>query len=350
MVLLIPGAALATSEARNCPIEPTQNVRISSGIVLAGSNCALSTGADLDSYQYSANIGDTYQIAFAIALDDTSKGDVCLELYDPNQQGIGKWCTGGSTKAIVVSPKAAGTGLYTVVLSEQLGWDVTMKYEFSLRRLYPPGTDGHPIAVGQSVTDEINPATDTDIFTFQGATTGTYRFTVGTVGNTADVCVNVSSPDGTAFPTRCTGGSTRSFQMDITPVQNGTHVVEVWESTWRTTIGYNLGLECLLGNCGLGPACTLTDTLTYDSASATLSMKFTVGNRFAATWNTWLTYQNTMESLWSEARSNTDPPVILTRTRSALPKSGKVGVLSTLTTPSKGIVCNSWTTIDTGTP
>ena len=38
---LIPRAAFAASEARDCPAEPTQNVPIASGFVYAGPNCII---------------------------------------------------------------------------------------------------------------------------------------------------------------------------------------------------------------------------------------------------------------------------------------------------------------------
>jgi hypothetical protein len=97
-----------------------------------------------------------------------------------------------------------------------------------------------------------------------------------------------------------------------------------------------------------GP-CTLTDSLTYNATTGTLTMKFTVGNTVATTWNAWLTDQNNIESLFSIAQSITNPPVVVSKTAS-LSKEGTVGVLSTLTTSTKGIFCSSYAQINTGTP
>jgi hypothetical protein len=95
--------------------------------------------------------------------------------------------------------------------------------------------------------------------------------------------------------------------------------------------------------------CTLKDTAKYTATSGTLTMNFTVGNTSAATWNAWLTDQNTTIQLFSISQPITNPPVAITKTTS-LSKEGKVGVLSTLTTPTKGIICSSWEQIATGTP
>jgi hypothetical protein len=95
--------------------------------------------------------------------------------------------------------------------------------------------------------------------------------------------------------------------------------------------------------------CTLKDTAKYSVTSSTLTMKFTLGNTSAATWNAWLTDQNTATQLFSISQPITNPAVVITKTAS-LPKEGKVGVLSTLTTTTQGIICSSWVQVATGTP
>jgi hypothetical protein len=96
--------------------------------------------------------------------------------------------------------------------------------------------------------------------------------------------------------------------------------------------------------------CTLSDNLSYNATSNTLTMKFTVGNQETSpvTWNAWLPYQNTIESLFSVPQPQVNPPKTVTRTRTNLPPEGEVGVLSTLTTATQGIVCSSW--VQTATP
>lgn len=312
---------------------------VASGAVLAGSNCTVAPATDLDSFQFNASSGDSYLMT--VAMDGGGyPNNICLELWDPSQKGIYLGCSDSlfGQSSVVTFQNLSVSGLYTM----------------SLQRVHPTPLDGRTITLGLPVSDEINPLTDTDAFTFTGVTTGTYRITasIASGGFPSNLCAQVFRPDGTYFPGQCTDSlfGQNSVQMDVTPLQNGTHVLLLWESTRTGTIGYNLNIACLVGNCGPGPTCTLKDTLSYDAASGTLTMNFTVGHRFAATWNGWLTYQNTMESLWSEAQPRTDPPVSVTKTRTNLPKVGKVGVLSTLTTPVTGITCTNWTLVDTGTP
>jgi hypothetical protein len=103
--------------------------------------------------------------------------------------------------------------------------------------------------------------------------------------------------------------------------------------------------------------CTLSDTASYSSTLSTLTMRFTIGNNLGtpAIWNAWLTYADlqgtdpdTMQLLFSKSQPITNPPTTSTATYS-LPKEGLVGVLSTLSTPPRGIVCYSWVRVNTGT-
>jgi hypothetical protein len=96
-------------------------------------------------------------------------------------------------------------------------------------------------------------------------------------------------------------------------------------------------------------SCTLQDTLSYNSSSGTLTTKFLIGNPTAVTWNAWLTYQNTIQQLFSVSQPITNVPKTVTQTTNLSPE-GTVGVLSTLTTSTQGIVCSSWAQTNTGAP
>jgi hypothetical protein len=93
--------------------------------------------------------------------------------------------------------------------------------------------------------------------------------------------------------------------------------------------------------------CDLQGTATYDATSSKVITKFTIQNSSAATWNAWLSYQDTMEKLFSVSQPITNQPKVVTKTIHS-PKRGGVGVLSTLTTPEEGIICSCWLEINTG--
>ena len=95
------------------------------------------------------------------------------------------------------------------------------------------------------------------------------------------------------------------------------------------------------------PTCTLELTLGY--SADTLTVAFLVGTNVAVTANVWATSQSDIISLFSGPLPVTEPPINPTITK-ALPASGTVGLLATLTTPELGIICSEFKTVDTGSP
>jgi hypothetical protein len=210
------------------------------------------------------------------------------------------------------------------------------------------------------VAGDIAALTDSNAFIFEGVTTGEYEVAANLPGSpSANVCLTVYSPSGAmVVPSSGTeGGCTDwyyygvySVAIDFTPTENGTYMAFVTAAGNDATQSYSLEVSCLVGDCPIIPppaSCTLKDTLSY--ASGTLTMNFSVENTHATTWNIWLTDQNTMKLLYSASQPITDSPTSITKT-TALSPEGAVGVLSTLTTPAKGITCSSWAQIETGAP
>ena len=92
-------------------------------------------------------------------------------------------------------------------------------------------------------------------------------------------------------------------------------------------------------------SCTLATTLSY--SASTLTMQFDVGTSVPATWRAWLVSQSGISKLFAKALPVVAPPRLFTRT-SAVPSEGMVGVVTTLSTPTAGIMCSAWQTVDTG--
>jgi len=441
MFLLAPQAALAQAHVANCPTEPQQNYPIASGDTFTGSNCILSTPGDVDSFVFSANAGDTYQIALGYQGGATN---VCLTLYDPNSSPIiPQTCT--SANGIVEEKTLVTTGKYLIVITEPTGGGQSVDaYALSLERINPFPPDAQAITFSKVVTGLIVP-TEQNAFTFNGFTTGTYQVSITYTGGAVNTCIYLYYP-GTTSPNSLSGCTTaNTFLFLFKPPKDDPYMLLINAEGNDGTVSYNFEVSCYLGTCPvkepttttltsspnpsadgqavtftavvsssegappngetvsfmsgktvLGTAalssgtatfsdsklapgattsvtavypgdanllastsnvvkqvvsgpCTLTDSLSYSVSSKTLTMKFTVGNTVATTWNIWLTDQNTMDELFSASQPITTPPVSITKT-TPLSAEGKVGVLSTLTTPTNGIVCSSWVQINTGTP
>lgn len=367
--LLVPRAAL-TQTSSNCPVEPATNVSIALGEVFEGTNCNLFTDGDIDSFVFTGTSGDTYELA--AALNGASK-DICLTLIDPNFKQIFKGCTffENGPSSVVTNQKLATTGSFTMEVTEPSSGK--QNYAVSLQRLFPfPSYATAVPKFNDPLSGNIAQLTDTNFFTFPAATTGEYRVT-GTLSGTLshDICGTLYFSNLTSAGTNCTffenGPSNFQFNFTPTTAEAGTVMVAVQVNGNDGTQTYSFEVSCVAGICPLvpplPPACTLSDSASYNATTSVLTMKFTVGNNLgtSAIWNAWLTYADlqgtdpdTMQLLFSVSQPITNPPSTITKTL-VLPKEGKVGVLSTLSTPhlstrnTEGIACSSWVLVNTGT-
>jgi len=358
-LLLVPQAAQA--QATNCPSEPTQT-SIADGEVFTGSNCVLHAIGDIDSFTFDANAGDTYQIT--LAMTGTPNSNICLELFGPGNSVISpKTCTaynGGSNASVVVDQAFTVTGAYQINVTESS--NTTQDYDLSLERIFPFPPNATQIATFGTVYDgDIAEPGDTNAFIFTGVTTGTFEVTAAMTGSpTTNICMTVYAPNGTlVVPSSgtnpgCTaynGGANSTVVIEFTPTQAGTYMEFIQASRNDGIQTFSMEVSCASGNCGntKTPACTLKDSLSYNASTSTLTMNFTEGNTAVDTWNAWLTEQNTMTNLFTVSQPITNPAQPITKTTTLSPE-GMVGVLSTLTTPKKGILCSVYTQINTGTP
>jgi hypothetical protein len=358
-ILLTTNAAVA--QDRDCPKEPTQTT-ITTGEVFSGANCTLNAVGDIDSFVFSGTAGQTYQIG--LGLVSAINSNICLALYDPNGHSIFSGCTAynfGANAAVVVDQALTLTGSYQMNVTESTS--ATQGYAVSLERLYPfPPNAVSVTTFGSAYNGDIAEPTDTNAFVFNGQTTSTYEVTATLTGSIlANICMAVYAPNGTLVTPSmgtvnpgCTAynfGANASVVVDFTPAQAGQYLEFIQASGDDNTQTYTLEVSCLLGNgcSNTSPPCTLKNTPTYNATNGTLTMDFTVGNDVATTWNAWLTSQNNITQLFSVAQPITVPPVPITKTTTVSP-TGTVGVLSTLTTPTRGIFCSSYVQVSTGNP
>jgi hypothetical protein len=109
------------------------------------------------------------------------------------------------------------------------------------------------------------------------------------------------------------------------------------------------GNDFSLGDLSLqGEPCTLN--LEASSPDGSLNLAFEVGTREPAIWNAWLASQAEIARLFLVRLPVIEPPISVPLTLPFFPALGTIGVLTTLTTPDKGIICAAFTTVDTGPP
>jgi hypothetical protein len=348
-VLLIPTSGWANT-TKNCPVEPAQGVPIVSGETYFGGNCVLNNAGDVDSFTFNASAGDTWSMVLGDG--STTTPSICLALIPPGSTtSTPLGCTFGTAVETVANIQKLVAGTYTILVTEQNTGTIT--YGLSLERLSPAPPDGIPLILNTNVAAQVTPPTAQNAYTLLGNTADTYKITLSDAGGVT--CFAVYQPDGTLVVNGgCTfGTAVPVVSANVTPTHNGTHVVVVNTGGTDTINSYNLELACLAGpdNCKQPPPlpCALTDKLSYNAASGILTMNFTLATQVPVTWNAWLTSQSTVQSLWSVSQPATEPAASITKTQ-ALVKSGKVGVLSTLTVSPGGITCSNLGIINTGTP
>jgi hypothetical protein len=242
--LLVPQAALAG--IANCPTEPATNVPIASGGVYAGSNCVLHTPGDVDSFVFSANAGDTYQLALGYQGGATN---VCLTLYDPNSvKIIPQTCT--TANGIAMEKTLTTPGKYLIVITEPTGGGQSVDtYALSLERINPLPPDAQPIMLASVVNGAIAAPTEQNVYTFFGATTGTYQVSITYTGGPINACVNLYDP-GTISPISSSGCTTaNTFQFDFDPPENATYMVLINGLGNDSTVTYNFEVSCVIGTC-----------------------------------------------------------------------------------------------------
>jgi hypothetical protein len=356
-LLLFSSAGWAATTTVNCPTEPKQNVPIASGDTYSGANCVLNTTGDVDSFTFNASAGDTWTVVGGVGT--THASDICVALNAPGSNGTHLFygCTAayGGILSTSTTMKLTVAGTYTIVVSEELNGETL--YNLSLERISPAPTDATALTLSKNIVGSVPTPTGQEAYTFYGATSGTYEIAVSYTSGPDNACLNVYQSGTTVLkagpPCTIYAGGEYTITEYVTPSANGTFVVDIYGSTDDETTNYNLEISCYSGTCPVQPpppVCTLKDSPSYNASTETLTMTFTLATPAAATWNTWLTTGNTMQTLWSQSKPITEPAVTISKTKTGLPKSGKIGILSTLTTTTAGITCSSWTVVNTGTP
>lgn len=258
LMLVAPVALAGTT---NCPVEPASNTPIATGAVLAGANCALYGPGDVDSFVFNANSGDTYQLILAI--NGAGPVNICLTLYSPSRTQIFSGCTSvgwpNYQNSVVPQPDPTlnATGAYTMVISEasNSGGRI-VNYAVSLERIYPFPPNAQQVNLGTQVPGYITPLSDSNAFTFQSLTTGTYQV-VATLPSSAlqNLCMTVYLPNGTISPgSACTSIGWPNYRntvqiTNILPPQNGASMALLTTYGNDGTNIYKLEVSCVLGTC-----------------------------------------------------------------------------------------------------
>ncbi len=254
-LLLVPSAALAGTT--DCPVEPASGTAIATGDAFAGPNCTIYNNGDIDSFVFNANNGDTYQLA--VGVNSFAPANICLTLYNPSAVQIFSGCTNIGYPyyqySIVTDQALTATGTYTMVITEASSvHQPPFNYVVSLERVYPFPPNGQQVNLDVRVPGNINLLTDSNAFTFESVTTGTYLVSATLPGNASqNLCLTVFLPNGTPLPYKCTNIGYPYYQytaqVQFTPPENGTSMAFLGVAGNDAIATYNLEVSCVVGTC-----------------------------------------------------------------------------------------------------
>jgi hypothetical protein len=229
MIVALPGVCAAEDEGLACPVEPA-DMPIAYGDVVV---CSLDSGTDADIYRFA---GVTDEQIVLLTTHQSGSMRPCVELTAP---------AGGKTTACLnsftnrIDARLAETGEYAArVYSRFAGTGV---YTLTLERLLAPSADVRAITYGQTLTDEINPAGDLDLFSFDGVAGETILLQMVYNSGSLRPCVEMIAPNNNRTKA-CQNAFTN--RIDTTLTQTGRYTV-LADVFFLGSGGYAMTLERL---------------------------------------------------------------------------------------------------------
>jgi hypothetical protein len=225
---------------------------------------------------------------------------------------------------------------------------VSANYGVTLERLAPVGADADPLSLNTIVSGDLDPGADIDIFRFEAQAGSRIRVSATPVNRPAaqDFQLLVTDPLGQCFGNCIEVSGKNPISYDVNVTQTGTHVVAL--RGYRPNLdpfSYTVEIQCLQGPCS-PPDCVVEVNPTFDAGTLTVGLH--LGNRLpSATFNLSLVVSTQTLRLISAPIPTIDPVVSFALPIPGLPNLGRVGVMSTITTPALGVACIDTETVNT---
>lgn len=245
--VLCPFAMAAQSESPVACVEGSEPLNLVYGDHTTG--CEINPVLDLDRFTFDATDGDDVRI---ILRTFANRPDPRLEVRDPDGVVISDTFCGTTTSfpcTLSVPLSLVKTGEYSVAVSDQSS-SGTGTYTLQIEKV-PPVVQAPGIAYDSPVSDEVDPVTDLDFFTFEANSGTDIRIVVRSFANRPDPRLEVWDPNGDqVINTFC--GTTTSFPCtiseDLSPI-SGTYLVAISDATNSGTGDYDITIQCLFGDC-----------------------------------------------------------------------------------------------------
>ena len=216
--------------------------------------CSISPATDRDRFSFSGVAGEL--VRFSI-LSRTNGFDPVLEIRDPDEDIVPidpDRCTTDrfNTCSFLTDLTLTKSGTYLVAIRDA-GTNETGNYFLQIQRLLSP-LSSPQLLYDVSVTDTINPGTDTDFLAFIGERNTTILFNVLSRTNGLDPALTIRDPDGAIVPidpSFCITDrfNTCSFSTQLTLNKSGTYHIALRDAGTNETGTYEISLQCVSVSC-----------------------------------------------------------------------------------------------------
>jgi len=245
LLVLLAGAlfpiAAHAAEGRACETEPTDE-EITYGDLIT---CSVSPLGDSDVFRFQGTTGEQIIIT---ATRPSGNVSPCIDLYPPSG-GATPFATAcnGTSITFTVQATLNETGLWTINIHDG-GAPNAGPYTFVLDRLAPASPAAEPVEYGKTITGEINPLGDADLFIIGGGLGSTIAIQTAQTDGGVQPCIAVYDPDGVLVASDChTSGNT--FAITATIAKAGAHTVHIADRGNNDVGTFSLTLQCLAGDC-----------------------------------------------------------------------------------------------------
>ncbi|MGE5827382.1 MAG: choice-of-anchor D domain-containing protein [Micromonosporaceae bacterium] len=240
LAALTAAPAQAAVEGRPCQPEPTDE-EIFYGDVIT---CDISPQGDSDVFRFQGTTGEQ---VFATTVRPSGYVSPCVQLFRPSGgTPFASACT-ATGKVFTVGGTLDETGLWTVTVVDG-GSPNVGPYTLVLDRLAPASPAGEPVNYGGTVTGDIDPLGDADLYIIGGGLGSTISIQTARVSGGVQPCIALYDPDGVLVATDCPSTGS-AFAITATLAKEGTHTIHVADRGNNDIGAYSLTLQCLAGTC-----------------------------------------------------------------------------------------------------
>jgi hypothetical protein len=221
--------------------------------------CAIDVPGDTDTFTFSGVAGEVIIV---------TAHNTCFTLTPPGGAPLTACVSPGNRNRLDATLTATGT--FTLVT--HIGPASVANYTLALERVTPMSPRARAIDFGETLNDQMNVASDLDVFTFAGMADDTISIAARFITPLHEPCFELVAPDNSRSGV-CAGAGFIN-QLQTTLLQSGTYVVLIRQGLPALFSGawsYSLGLACVSGSCAPLPGAPAALTGSVSGLSTMLS-------------------------------------------------------------------------------